>query len=186
MFGYYAKNKYLKLTHVSERQLRLVLNHFCLDISANKTAVLIGLNRNTVNRLHNLLRIRVVQLGLTEQEQFTGEVEIDESYFGARRVRGKRGRSASGKIPVIGLLKRQGMRIYQGCEKLFQKGLIPIIKGKVLTESKVYTDGWKSYDGLVVHGYDHKRIHHYENEFARGKNHVNGIESFWSFAKKDC
>ena len=34
-----------------------------------------------------------------------GEVEVDESYFGARRVRGKRGRGARGKTPVVGLLK---------------------------------------------------------------------------------
>ncbi len=31
---------------------------------------------------------------------------------------------------------------------------------------------------------DHYRIFHSQNEFARGKNHVNGIESFWSFAKR--
>ena len=37
-----------------------------------------------------------------------GEVEVDESYFGARRVRGKRDRGAKGKIPVIGPLKRGG------------------------------------------------------------------------------
>jgi len=31
--------------------------------------------------------------------------------------------------------------------------------------------------------HEHFRIHHHRNQFARGKNHVNGIESFWSFAK---
>jgi len=51
-------------------------------------------------------------------------------------------------------------------------------------ESTIYTDGWKSYDGLVLNGYKHYRIHHHENEFARGKNHVNGIESFWSYTKR--
>src|SRR5260221_3773083 len=40
-----------------------------------------------------------------------------------------------------------------------------------------------AYDGLVTDGYKHHRVHHHQNEFARGKNHVNGIESFWSFAK---
>ena len=61
--------------------------------------------------------------------------------------------------------------------------LLPIIQGRVLGKSDVYTDGWKAYDGLVTGGYKHHRVHHHENEFARGKNHVNGIESFWSFAK---
>ena len=31
----------------------------------------------------------------------SGEIEVDESYFGARRVRGKRGRGASRKTPVF-------------------------------------------------------------------------------------
>jgi len=61
---------------------------------------------------------------------------------------------------------------------------MPVIKGKVLEELTIYTDGWKSYDGLVLNGYKHHRIHHHENEFVRGKNHVNGIESFWSYTKR--
>ena len=35
-----------------------------------------------------------------------GIYDLDESYFGAKRVRGKRGRGAAGKTPVFGLLKR--------------------------------------------------------------------------------
>ena len=112
-----------------------------------------------------------------------GEVEVDESYFGARRVRGKRGRGASGKTPVIGLLKRGGKVFTQIVENCSKQALVPIIKGQVLSQATVYTDGWKSYDGLILDGYKHHRIHHHENQFARGKNHVNGIESFWSFTK---
>ena len=37
-----------------------------------------------------------------------GEIEIDESYFGARGVRGKKGRGSYGKIIVFGLKKRKG------------------------------------------------------------------------------
>jgi len=29
----------------------------------------------------------------------------------------------------------------------------------------------------------HFRVHHGENEFARGNSHINGIESFWAYAK---
>lgn len=61
---------------------------------------------------------------------------------------------------------------------------MPIIKGHILEESTIHTDGWKAYDGLILNGYDHYRVYHSENEFARGKNHVNGIEFFWSFAKR--
>ena len=37
-----------------------------------------------------------------------GEVEVDESYFGPKRARGKRGRGVGGKTIVFGLLKREG------------------------------------------------------------------------------
>jgi len=53
-----------------------------------------------------------------------------------------------------------------------------------LEGSTIYTDGWKAYDGLILNGYEHYRVYHSKNEFARGKSHVNGIESFWSFAKR--
>ena len=33
--------------------------------------------------------------------KFNGEIEIDESYFGSKRVRGKRGRGAANKTPVF-------------------------------------------------------------------------------------
>ncbi|GAA5784857.1 hypothetical protein YWS52_11770 [Chitiniphilus shinanonensis] len=48
----------------------------------------------------------------------------------------------------------------------------------------IYSDGFSSYDGLVGVGYDkHLRIDHGKNEFARGRNHINGIEGFWGVAK---
>ena len=112
-----------------------------------------------------------------------GSIEVDESYFGAKRVRGKRGRGASGKIPVLGLHKRNDYVFVSVVENCSKQELMPILKGQVPEGSDVYTDGWKAYDGLVSDGYKHHRVHHSENEFARGKNHINGIESFWSYAK---
>lgn len=177
------KNKYLKNSRILDTQFRVILKEFCFDSSATEVAQRTGHNRKTINRLYNLFRERI--LVLTEVENvFDGEVEVDESYFGPRRVRGKRGRGAGDKVPVVGLLKRGGnvyTKIVKGCSK---KELMPVIKGKVLESSDVYTDGWTSYDGLVLNGYKHYRIHHSKDEFADGKRHINGIESFWSYAKR--
>jgi transposase-like protein len=120
---------------------------------------------------------------LKESQQELGEFELDESYFGAKRVRGKRGRGAAGKTPVFGLLKR-GEKVFVAVVPNCSKVLIPIIQGKILEGSTIHTDGWKAYDGLILNGYEHYRVYHCENEFARGKSHVNGIEAFWSFAKR--
>src|SRR5437879_10191720 len=50
-----------------------------------------------------------------EAVPFTGEIEVDESYFGGVR-KGPRGRGAAGKVPVFGLLKRGG-KVYARSEE---------------------------------------------------------------------
>ncbi len=60
-----------------------------------------------------------------------------------------------------------------------------MIRGKVDVSSIIHSDGWRGYNGLVDVGYEkHYRVHHGKNEFARGNSHINGIESFWSYAKR--
>ena len=54
---------------------------------------------------------------------------------------------------------------------------------KVKRGSLIYTDKYKSYDGLVMYGFRHKRIDHSER-FANGKVYINGIEGFWSYVKE--
>lgn len=177
------KNKYMKGTHIKERKFREILMYFSEDETATKTSKYTKINRNTINRIFKLLRRRIVEYSINNMPS-NGEFEVDESYFGAKRIRGKRGRGAAGKTPVFGLLKREGkvyVNIVKGCSKA---ELMPIIQGKVLEGSTIYSDGWKAYDGLILNGYDHYRVFHSKNEFARGKCHVNGIESFWSFAKR--
>jgi transposase len=177
------KNRYSKGARISERKFREVLKLYAADLPALTVTELTGLNYRTVHRIYSLLRERIIEVALLEMRPFAGDIEVDESYFGPRRVRGKRGRGAGGKTPVLGLHKR-GDRVFvsvvQNCSK---QELMPILRGNVLSASDIYTDGWKAYDGLVTSGFRHHRVHHHENEFARGKNHVNGIESFWSFAK---
>ena len=114
-----------------------------------------------------------------------GAVEVDESYFGAHRVRGKRGRGAYGKTIVFGLLKRQCKaytEIVTDCSKPTLQG---IIREYVDAVTIIHSDGWRGYDGLVDIGFDkHFRVDHGENEFASGDRHINGIVSFWSYAKR--
>jgi transposase-like protein len=61
---------------------------------------------------------------------------------------------------------------------------MPIIQEQILTGSAIRMDAWKACGRLILNGYDHYRVYHNENEFAGGKCHINGIEAFWSFAKR--
>ena len=174
----------MKYSHLKDFKIKQIIECFCLDITSTKTSILLHINRNTINRYFNLLREAMFKHSLSEEvEKNSGEFELDESYFGARRVRGKRGRGAAGKTIVFGVLKRNEKVYLKIVKNATKKELMPIIQGKILEGSTIYTDGWKAYNGLILNGYDHYRIFHHENEFARGKNHVNGIESFWGYAK---
>jgi transposase-like protein len=125
----------------------------------------------------------LVEISLCDSP-FDGEIEVDESYFGAKRIKGKRGRGAYGKTIVFGLLKREGKVYTEIVPDVKAVTLQALIRGHVELESVIHSDGWRGYNGLVDIGYDkHMRVNHGENEFARGNSHINGIESFWGYAK---
>ena len=177
-------NKYQKRSRISEAKFRQLIKLFSLDIEATKIAELTGLSRKTINRVLYKIRVRIAEYCQQQSPFDAGEIEIDESYFGARRVRGIRGRGARGKHIVFGLIKRGGKVYTQVVRNCSQSTLMPIIRQKVDLDSVVYTDGFKTYDGLVNFGYKkHYRVKHGDNEFADGTNHINGIENFWAIAK---
>jgi transposase len=80
-------NKYLKCSKISEAKFRefLRFRYFSLDLDAHKIVFLTGLNRNTVNRFLLLIRKRIAEF-CEQSSPFSGEVEVDESYFGAYLV----------------------------------------------------------------------------------------------------
>jgi len=174
----------MKFSRLSKYKIRKILEVFCNDLNASVAAQILGINRNTVNRYYNLFREAIFRETLLLLEKELGVFEADESYFGARRVRVRRGRGAAGKTTVFGLLRRNGKVLVSLVKNCSKEELMPIIQGRILEGSTIYTDGWKAYDGLILNGYEHYRVYHSKNEFARGKSHVNGIESFWSFAKR--
>lgn len=78
-----------------------------------------GLSVRSVNAIYLRIRDRLAEI-CELQSPFSGQVEVDESYFGPHRVRGKRGRGAGGKTIVFGILKRGGQvftQVVPNCSK---------------------------------------------------------------------
>jgi len=124
------KNKHVKRAHISERKFQQIVRLFSADLDASQIAELTGLNRNTVNRYLSKIRQRLVEY-CDVQSPFSGEVEVDESFFGARRIKGKRARSAFGKTVAFGIFQRNGYvytEIGPNCSKAT---LQAVIRGKV-------------------------------------------------------
>jgi transposase len=168
---------------IPKGKVKKLVEHFVAGTTARTAAILIDINRNTATRFYQKLR-KIIAVNLEKQagEMFAGEIEIDESYFGGRR-KGKRGRGAAGKVPVFGLLKRKGKVYTKVISDTKSSTLMPIIHRKVVPDSIVYTDTYKSYSSLDVSGFHHERINHSEL-FADKQNHINGIENFWNQAKR--
>ncbi len=153
------KNKYAKRSRISEGKVRELVRYFAADLTALQAATLSGLNRNTVNRFYRGLRERIL-VACEAQRPLFGIVEVDESFFGARRVKGRRGRGAYGKTVVFGIFERQGQvytEIVPDCSRPTLQG---IIRGRVDPSTVINSDGWGGYNGLVDLGYGHFRVEH--------------------------
>jgi transposase len=156
---------------------------FALALTASDTARLPGLSGRAVHALYWRLRRRL-QAWCAVPAEVGGAVELDERYFGPRRIRGKRGRGAGRKTIVFGLVKRGGQvytEIVPDCSKKTWQG---VMRGQIAVAAMVNTDGWRGDDGLVDVGFDGPfRVGHGQDEVVFGAWHSNGIDSFWRFAK---
>ncbi len=142
-----------------------------MDLTATATSELLKLNRKTVNNYFTEFRELILEDSVQKHQKELGIFELDESYFGAKRVRGKRGRGAAGKTPVFGVLKREGKVFVSIVPRCSREELLPIIQGKILEGSTIHTDGWKAYDGLILNGYTHYRDSTMKTNLC-GENHM--------------
>lgn len=177
-----------KKNGLSRYRIGKLVRCFCADLTASQTALLLGLNRKTVNRYFGLFRRAIAVAQERDLAAFSGVVEVDESFFGAERVRGKPGPRKRGrgtlKQPVFGIFERGGRVYAEVIPDAKAQTLRAVIRGHIALDAVLVTDGWPGYNGLVDVGYDrHLRINK-SKHFAENGVHVNGIESFWSFTKR--
>lgn len=112
----------------------------------------------------------------------SGHVEVDETYVGGKRP-GKRGRGASGKTIVFGMLERNGDVMTKVVPNVRRATLHPIIEENIEQGSIISTDELPSYRTIDTKGYLHGTVNHGGGEYVRDIHHVNGLEGFWSRLK---
>ena len=177
-FLYYLN---MRKSRLSQHKQNRLIELFVAGSTARTAAALIDVNSKTSVYYFHRLR-EIIYLHDESVEQFAGEIEVNESYFGGSR-KGKRGRGAAGKVPVFGLLKRNGKVYAAMIADAKTNTLMPILREKVKPDSIVYTDCWRGYNALDVSEFKHYRINHSEL-FADRHNHINGIENVWNQAKR--
>ena len=159
-------------------QQQRLMEYFVPGTTARTAGVLVGVNKTTAAYYFHRLR-QLIHQASEDATPFSGEVEVDESYFGGRR-KGLRGRGAAGKVPVFGLLKRGGKVYARMISDIKSSTLQAIMEEKIVPDSIVYSDTFPSYNVLDVSAFKHYRINH-AKLFADRKNHIRTASmNFWN------
>jgi len=164
---------------ISEKDKRKLLEYFVLGVPIYRLRFITKVCDETIKKFFRVIR-KLLSIEEECTEPFTGEIECDETTFGGKR-HGKRGWGAAGKIIVFGILKRDGqIRVFPIAER--KKDIVQeLIQHYTKPGSLYYTDDWHAYASLSLRG-DHVVVSK-EKGKPKGRNHINSIEGFWSYAK---
>lgn len=184
--------------------LWLVIEHFVEGQAAVETADEARIHRHTAQRLFRLLRAAIYQNRSCQPIALAPEhiVEGDEVYITAGvkgqagglelerapRKRGlkRRGRGTweSDRLPVFGLLRRDGQVRLFVLRNVQSATIRPIVHQMVRRGAKVYTDSYSIYHFLAHDGYQHRTVNHGAGEYARDEVHCNTMEGTWSWLRQ--
>jgi transposase len=166
-------------SRLSEADKRKLLEYFVLGVPAYRARFRAPCSRPTTERFYRQIRA-VMAISEELAAPFEGAIECDETMLGGRR-RGKRGWGASGKVLIFGMLKRNGVVRVFAVPNRQKATLLPLIVQHTSPGSLFYTDEYSAYASLKVQG-EHIVVTK-DKGIPQGRDHINGIEGFWSYAK---
>lgn len=140
-----------------------------------------------------LQRIRAC-FGIENCNELDGIVEADETFIGGKnknrhkdkKVPHSQGRSFKDKVPVMGMLQRDGKLNAFVVTDTKRKSIQPLIHKYVKTGTRLISDEWWAYRGLHRY-YDHRIIDHSKKEYVSLQDntvHTNNIEGSWNILKR--
>ncbi len=175
---------------LTKKQWKQILKLFVLCLSSNKIVEQTGITKPRIIRA--LMYVRKA-MSMDIPKQFSGIVEVDETYLGGqwknkrkfvRAVGTKRGRGTS-KQPIFGIYARNGIVWARIVDDIEAKTLQQFINKQVTKGSTICSDTWKGYTGIAVNGYVHRLVEHNKGEYSDQKGtHINGLEGFWGYLKR--
>ena len=183
-----TKRRYVKCLKCkrqkSLRRLRFeteVIIAFIHQRPAYQVAIEYGVSYQSISLIFRTIREILFHQTELEGKKLSGQIEIDEAYFGGRK-KGGRGRAYTNKSVVLGLLERDGKVFTRIVDTLTAQNLMEIIRKKTRKGSVYFTDQFRSYNSLHQFG-KHLKVNHSKVFSTKRHNHINGIEGFWSYTK---
>src|SRR3989339_1736875 len=136
----------MRKSRLSKTKQDRLIEHFVAGTTARTTAVLVGVNKSTASYYFHRLR-ELIFKAVEDETPFSGEIEVDESYFGGKR-KGKRGRGAAGKVPVFGMLERNGTVFAIVVTDVSAPTLMNLVAKHTEKGSVYHTDTFRSYRSI--------------------------------------
>lgn len=185
--------------HLSAKQWLWGMYLFVGGCSTREIGIELAVTLKTAQRLVRLLQLSLITVRY--RFMLTGKVEFDEVYIigglkgeaggikveRAARQRGLkqpgRGTWDSDKVPILGLVDRQGHIYLVPCANVKTETIQFLIEYLTDQGASVYTDCYNIYNFLQRVGYHHQRVNHSQGEYARGEVHVNTVEGLWSLLR---
>jgi transposase len=164
---------------IPEAAKRELVKLFVLGVPAYRARHVLPCGRRTAERFFRDIRHLLAAEEL-QSPPLEGTLELDEALFGGR-FPGKRGWGAGHKVCVFGIYKRNGKVRVTVIPDRKHATLRALIQSQTTPGSLFFTDDYHAYAGLSVRG-DHVTVRKTRGKPA-GRDHVNGIEGFWSYAK---
>ncbi len=190
---------------ISLRKKNLLLKRFVFKSTAKDAAKEAGVNRNTANLYFNHFREKIYD-EYYRAPRFSGEVEIDQAFFGKGRNRKKnidkkideygdpeywkknfkkkRIYKRVESVMVLGILRRNGAVYTHIIKKADRNTLFSVIHLVVENGTTIYSDQWQGFNGLNEDGYIHKTVNHRKGLVSKDGVHTGGIDNFWGYAKQ--
>jgi transposase len=169
----------------SLRKLRYelaILLCFAEQRPASQVNIEYGITYKVVASIYRKMRYLLYHQCELEGSNLSGEIEIDEAWFGGKKKGTVKGRAPGSKSVVLGILERKGQVYTKIVHSRTAYSLMQIIKERTTKGSVYYTDNFRSYNSLYQYG-NHRKVNHSKTYVTPRHNHINGIEGFWSYCK---
>jgi len=194
--------------NLSASKMVIFLYFIGLNLSNNQIAKELNLKPSTAQNIATTLRKGILEN--KPKVKIEDKAEIDEVYVVSghkgnseavkaknreprlRRLKGARGRGTAenDKVPIVGIIQRNGSLIIEMFPNVQQVTIKPFITENIEKNTLIYTDEYNIYSRLVEWGYQHKTVCHSKGEYARDEDgdgfhevHTNTIEGVWSLLR---
>jgi len=150
-------------------------------VSSNQLKRMLNVSYKTAWYLSHRIR---AAMALTNPEQLSGTVEVDETWVGGKEKgigSGNRGK----KSIVVAAVEREGKARLKVVPDRTRRTLHAFIQAHLdPTTERIITDEWYPYRGVGDHDTRHETVNHFLKEWVRGDVHTNTVENVWSLLKR--